>query len=191
MNEQSIIPAGPVRRVVTGHDANNRSVFLRDEQVEPITPALLAGAAIHWLYGADELPDLPVSEPLPTPTMFYPPPGGCSFGLLTVPPDHEMPETGFDVGEALAELERDLPGMASYVDPSHPGMHRTATIDAVIVLGGSLTLELDDGAKVELSPGDTVIQNGTRHRWTNSGSTPATMAYFLYAVQKDALGPEQ
>ena len=34
---------------------------------------------------------------------------------------------------------------------------------------GTVTLELDDGAMVTLGPGDTVVQNGTRHRWSNAG----------------------
>jgi quercetin dioxygenase-like cupin family protein len=31
------------------------------------------------------------------------------------------------------------------------------------VLEGEVWLELDDGAEVRLRPGDTVVQNGTRH----------------------------
>ena len=33
-------------------------------------------------------------------------------------------------------------------------------------------LELDDGAEVICTPGDTVVQNGTRHRWRNPGDGP-------------------
>lgn len=51
------------------------------------------------------------------------------------------------MGAALAEFEEKLPGMAEH-------------------------LEFDDDATVSLSPGDTYVQNGTRHRWSNPGTVP-------------------
>ena len=58
-------------------------------------------------------------------------------------------------------------------------MHTTATIDYGVVLSGEATLELDDGAKVVLRTGDTYVQNGTRHRWSNTGAVPAVLAVVL------------
>jgi mannose-6-phosphate isomerase-like protein (cupin superfamily) len=80
---------------------------------------------------------------------------------------------------AVTDLEGTLPGMLRYMDPSDPGMHTTDTIDFEVVLDGTVILELDDGAEVILSPGDTVVQNGTRHRWRNDGDTPARLAVFI------------
>jgi quercetin dioxygenase-like cupin family protein len=65
------------------------------------------------------------------------------------------------------------------MDPSDPGMHATDTIDFEVVLEGTVVLELDDGAEVTLNAGDTVVQNGTRHRWKNPGDKPARMALFI------------
>ena len=65
------------------------------------------------------------------------------------------------------------------MDPSDPGMHTTDTIDFEVVLEGTIVLELDDGAEVTLHPGDTVVQNGTRHRWKNPGDKPARLALFM------------
>jgi quercetin dioxygenase-like cupin family protein len=42
-----------------------------------------------------------------------------------------------------------------------------------------VTLELDDGATVHLRPGDTVVQNGTRHAWRNEGTETARLAVFI------------
>ena len=81
--------------------------------------------------------------------------------------------------EALFDLETKLPGLVQYMDASDPGMHTTNTIDFEVVLDGTVVLELDDGAQVTLNPGDTVVQNGTRHRWTNPGDTPARLAVFI------------
>jgi hypothetical protein len=48
-------------------------------------------------------------------------------------------------------------------------------------------LELDDGAEVTLHPGDTVVQNGTRHRWRNLGDTPARLALFICGASHAAV----
>ena len=52
-------------------------------------------------------------------------------------------------------------------------MHRTATLDYDVVLEGTIGLELDNGIEVMLHAGDIVVQNGTRHRWHNRGTTIA------------------
>ena len=66
-------------------------------------------------------------------------------------------------------------------------MHTTDTIDFEVVLEGTVVLELDDGAEVTLRPGDTVVQNGTRHRWRNGGDTPARFAYVICGASHAAV----
>ena len=41
------------------------------------------------------------------------------------------------------------------------------------------------GATVHLHPGDTVVQNGTRHRWSNPGEVPVVIAVFLIGAHHD------
>jgi mannose-6-phosphate isomerase-like protein (cupin superfamily) len=111
---------------------------------------------------------------------YFPPPEGFRFGFFTIPPDDGLgAPPDLDVVAALAEFERKLPGMTKYLEPDEPGMHTTASIDYGVVLSGHVTLELDDGAKVTLHPGDSYIQNGTRHRWSNAGDVPAVIALSL------------
>ena len=69
-------------------------------------------------------------------------------------------------------------------DGDEPGMHRTDTTDFGVVLSGNLALQLDDGAEVSLSPGDVLIENGTRHRWRVVGDVPATLASFIIGAQR-------
>ena len=63
-------------------------------------------------------------------------------------------------------------------------MHTTDTIDFEVVLSGEVILELDDGAQTVLRPGDTVVPNGTRHRWDNRGAEPAVVALFLIGAHR-------
>ena len=64
-------------------------------------------------------------------------------------------------------------------------MHTTDTVDLDLVLSGEMDLELDDGAEVHLRPGDSVVQNGTRHAWRNrDASEPCTMLSILVGARR-------
>lgn len=175
-----------VRRVVTGHDADGKAVFVNDEKVPPVRPTLLPGSEFHRLWGGDETPRFPDDGSMPEHTSYFPPVGGFRFGFFTLPPDEGRGvPADLDVAAALAELEQLLPGLAQHMEPDEPGMHTTATIDFEVVLSGEVTLELDDGATVQLRAGDTVVQNGTRHRWSNPGTEPAVLAVFISGAHHD------
>jgi len=173
-----------VRRVVTAHDTNNKAVFASDQQVDPVTVALLPGAEFHRLWGADKTPAFPDDGTQPAGSTYFPPVGGFRFGFFSLPPaGTQMPE-GVDVEQAIAALEAALPGMLSHMEPDDPGMHTTDTIDFEVVISGEVVLELDDGVEKVLGPGDTVVQNGTRHRWQNRGAEPAVIAVFIVGAHR-------
>jgi mannose-6-phosphate isomerase-like protein (cupin superfamily) len=175
--------------VVTGHDAAGKAVFVGDEQVAPVTLALMPGSEFHLLWGADSTLTFPDDGSRPSGPRYFPPVGGCRFGFFTVAPDAGAgAPADLDLGAALTEFDEKLPGMAEYLDLAEPGMHTTATIDFGIVLSGQATLELDDGAKVVLNPGDTYVQNGTRHRWSNTGAVPAVLGVAIVGANHHNVG---
>ncbi|HEV8064173.1 MAG TPA: cupin domain-containing protein [Acidimicrobiales bacterium] len=178
-----------IRRLVTGHDSQGKAVFVSDEAVPPITVSLVPGMEFHRLWGSDSPAHFPDDGASPEAVSYFPPLGGFRFGLFTIPPDQGrgVPE-GLDVEAALAEFQERLPGLAEFLEPGEPGMHTTATIDYGIVVSGQATLELDDGVKVALEAGDTYIQNGTRHRWSNTGAVPAVVAIALLGASHDKIG---
>src|SRR4051812_30203842 len=177
-----------VRRVVTGHDANGKAVFVSDEKMAPAAPKLMPGSEFHRLWGGDEAPKFPDDGSMPEHSTYFPPVGGFRFGMFTIPPAGGGAPAGLDVEAGLAELNELLPGMLQYMEPDDPGMHTTDTIDFEVVLSGQVTLELDDGATVTLNPGDTVVQNGTRHRWSNPSDVAATLAVFICGAHHDRVG---
>src|SRR4029077_19860960 len=74
------------RRVVTGQNADGKSVFVSDEEVDPVTLALLPGYEFHRIWAADEAPTLPTDgQQAPAPA-YFPPASGYRFGFFTVPP---------------------------------------------------------------------------------------------------------
>jgi mannose-6-phosphate isomerase-like protein (cupin superfamily) len=179
-----------VRRVVTGHDAAGKAVFVSDEEVAPFVPAFSPNSSFHMLWRFDEPPHFPDDGSQPPPSTYFPRVGGFRFNFFTLPPDGDnvVPD-GVDLGDALAEFRTELPGMLDVIEPENPGMHTTSTLDIEVVLSGTPVLELDDGAKVTLGVGDTVVQNGTRHRWSNPGREPATLAVVLVGAHHDSVAP--
>ena len=72
--------------------------------------------------------------------------------------------------------------------PGYRGdMHRTETLDYVIVISGRLEMELD-GEVVSLKQGDVVVMRGTNHRWSNNGSATARVAIILTGAKPIGLG---
>jgi uncharacterized cupin superfamily protein len=54
-------------------------------------------------------------------------------------------------------------------------MQKCATLDLCMVIEGSVTLVLDT-AEVRLQAGDTVVQRGTRHAWSNQANEACLLA---------------
>ena len=82
---------------------------------------------------------------------------------------------GRDTGEAL-ELAPEL-AEAMSADGAD-GMHATMSVDMSVVMSGTVGLTLTDGSKVVLSAGDTIIQYGLGHAWSNPGDEPAVVGWF-------------
>jgi quercetin dioxygenase-like cupin family protein len=52
------------------------------------------------------------------------------------------------------------------------------------VLSGELTMELDGGEEKTFRAGDTIIQNGTNHRWRNDGDETAVFIVFMVGTNR-------
>ena len=130
-----------VRRIVTGHDAAGRAVFTADDSAVP-----------HAYPGQD--------------AAFV-----KIWTTATVPADNNDETDGREREMAL----HGQGGSAIRVVDMAPGMvspiHRTGTIDYIILLTGRHELELDDGATTLVEAGDIVVQRGTIHRWRNPSAT--------------------
>jgi len=174
-----------IKRVVTAVDADGRSVFQEDAPVEPVAPEALPGTRFWRIWGTEGTITAPARVPAGSQGItFFPGQGGTRFGVLTMQPQPrnaaaaELSDAQTMASRAEA-LEEPLPGLLGHMETDQPGMHTTQTVDYDIVLAGTLTLELDDGAEVELPAGSCIVQNGTRHAWHNYGREPATLAYVI------------
>jgi mannose-6-phosphate isomerase-like protein (cupin superfamily) len=175
-----------VRRVVTGQDATGKSQFVSDEHVEPITLTRIPGLKFYLLWSADETPKLPSDGTLSAQNHYFPPAGGFRWLICTLPPESVSVLETHDIEALRGEATDKLPGMMDVLEDDHPGMHTTDTIDVGIILSGQVTLELDDEATVTLGPGDTFVQNGTRHAWHNHGDVPVVISFSLIGAHRTA-----
>ena len=78
--------------------------------------------------------------------------------------------------------------IADYPPSNIPRMHRTETIDYIIVLDGKIDMELDEGRMVTLNKGDVMIQRGTYHAWINRYEENCRMAFVLIDAEPLGIG---
>ena len=164
------------RRVVTGVDQSGKSVFVSDTEVDG---TFVAGSGTMYdVWGVDGAFEAPNDGGTPSYTTFFPPSVGFRYVVATFPPD-----TSGEDAPPPQDVDALLPGAGEFLEADNPGMHTTQTVDIGVVLSGELWLELDDGAEVQIGPGDIVVQNGTRHAWRNKSDQPCTVAYALVGAQ--------
>ena len=176
-----------MRRVVTGQTDAGKSVFVSDDQIEPIRLSLMPGLEFTRVWGGDETASLPdrrhdLLRRMPS---SRPSAATASRSSRSRPRGRRRcPRISTVDGVARREVDAKLPGMLEHNELENPGMHTTDTVDLDLVLSGEMDLELDDGAEVHLRPGDCVVQNGTRHAWRNRSSEPCTMLSILVGARR-------
>ena len=167
----------PTRRIVTGHDADGRSVFLSDGPAPAVQViAAFGGQAVTELWRTDGAPasNAGSDDPAGSERSLAPSPLGTKFRVVEYPPDAvrfagARREAGFsEIGgrDAMVEYAR------------HPGMHKTATVDYAIVLTGEIWAVMDHGETL-MKPGDVLVQRGTSHAWSNRTDQPCRVAFVL------------
>ena len=70
---------------------------------------------------------------------------------------------------------------------NQPHMHRTETIDYVIVIDGEIEMDMDQST-VKLKAGDIMVQRGTNHAWVNRSDAPARLAFVLIDAKPLGIG---
>ena len=164
------------RRIVTGHNAAGRSVIKIDDR----GAHGLANLSELWVTDATPADNRREIDATDRPVSLTPPDGGTVFRTFRVSP--ESAAAGLDPEQRAALVRERFAAMNAadaLVDTSrHPGMHKTRTVDYIILLSGRVTLLLDDD-EVDLEPFDVVVQRGTNHAWINRGDEPAQLIAVL------------
>ncbi|HEV2495701.1 MAG TPA: cupin domain-containing protein [Terriglobia bacterium] len=181
------LKAPEIHCVVTGRNKAGKSVIVSNAPAKPVTVALFPGYQFYRLWGSDSAPALPADGTPTSQSGWFPPKNGFRFGFFTLPPATSTKVEPIATPAALEETRQKLPGMLDVLEPDHPGMHTTDSVDFDVVVFGEVVMELDDGAEVVLKAGDCVIQNGTRHAWHNRSSDNCVIAFSLVGAERKGL----
>jgi quercetin dioxygenase-like cupin family protein len=173
-----------IRRVVTGHSGDGKSVVASDTKLDGIRLDLLPGFELCKLWGADQPPTYPDDGSSLEYHDWFPPLGGFRFIHGTLLPETSAASGDIDEEAAKDAMEKEAPGLAATFEPDSPGMHTSDTVDLLYVVSGEVVLELDDGAEVELKAGDTLVQSGTRHAWRNRSNEPCRIIAVLIGAHR-------
>lgn len=168
------------RRVVTGHDKNGKAICISDGYAtnilqKPSRP----GVTLTNLWQTDTTPAEydGAEETVDGPFILHPPHHGTVFRVIEFEPEDPEVIKTLDGKTAFSEMG----ASANIVEGArHPFMHRTESVDYAVVLRGEIYMLMDEEEDdVLLKAGDTVVQRGTNHAWSNRGTETCLMAFVL------------
>lgn len=167
----------PVRRIVCADDENGKSKAIHDGlSPEVRTDPARPGFSSTRIWVTDRAPARikGVREAVHLPHTLEPPAGGSVCRIVSFPPDDTFKGGAREVRAFFRAMGS--PGASTHGAHSpHPYMQRTRTLDFCLVLEGEITLLLDT-TEVHLKAGDSVVQRGTNHAWSNRSNRPCTVA---------------
>ena len=139
-----------VRRIITGHDEDGKAIVKIDE------------ICSHFREGR---------------------PGGMVCNVWTTDSSPANNSKQDDAGQREGKFTMVENGTVFRILEFRPGLqervHRTDTIDYIVVMKGEIDMELETGEEVHLKAGDVMVQRGTNHSWVNRGTEVAKLAFVL------------
>ena len=144
-----------IRRIVTSNDARGKAVVGIDQVVEAKPGIMDKNVSNAFIWQSNSMPcEVAGPDPASGKIALTPGPGGSIFRVLELPPGC----------------------------PAH--MHKTETLDYVIMLEGECDMVLDDGAEVHMNQGDVMVQRATYHGWANRSSKPCKIVFVLMDAKR-------
>ena len=171
---------GRVNRRIVVVDENDKSKAIADGpspdvRTDPARPGFVSTRM--WVTDRTPVPLKGLRESLHMPHTLEPPAGGSVCRMVTFPPDasYRGKVGAREVRAYFAAMGS--PGASTYAPSApHPYMQKTRTLDFALIIEGEITLVLDT-EEVHLKAGDTVVQRGTNHAWSNRSDKPCTIAF--------------
>jgi len=170
-----------IRRVVTGHNAQGRAVFIADGPAPAVFDRGPGATAVTELWETRATPASNAGNDDPTvggQQRLPPPKNGSKFRVVEYPPDSQRVAALRGDHSSHHANARSEGYVRDTANKRHPGFHKTDTIDYAIVLSGEIYALMDEG-ELLLKAGDVLIQRGTNHAWSNRTEEPCCVAFVL------------
>lgn len=172
-------PLPPFRRIITTNSPEGRSRILSDGPSPHVLPVGVQRGLTELWATDGSTPVLAAEDGADRPIQLEPPAGGLVFRYLQLGP-RTIASVDPETAERAAAAAFAKMGAAHLrVDTRrHPSMHKSNTVDCIVLLNGMVTLILDDEETV-LRPYDVVIQRATNHAWVNLADEPCLLLCLL------------
>jgi hypothetical protein len=168
-----------IRRIVVVDEGDRSKVIADgpspDVRIDPARPGFSCSRI--WVTDRTPIKLKGTRESLHLPHTLVPPAGGSTCYVVTFPPDasYRGKVGSKEVADFFAAMG--APQASTYLPNAvHPYMQKTRTLDFCLVLEGEITLVLDL-QEVHLKAGDTVVQRGANHAWSNRSDRPCVVAF--------------
>ena len=167
-----------MRRIITGHNQHGKSIITLDGPPARSIGEDVGGLFEVWNTDGSDIISTDEIDRADEDILLSPPSGGTKFRYFQINPlpkgvpDAMMQEIAADAFEKIGAAHHRVD------TKKHPAMHKTETIDYIILLQGEVTLILDE-EEIDLKPFDVVVQRGTNHAWVNNGDEPALLIAVL------------
>ena len=202
------MPRG-IRRVVTGHNAAGRSIFIKDAAAPHVYNRGPGSAVVTELWETRAMPadNRGDGEVTDHPFRLAPPKHGTVFRIIEYPPDKQRlaaleqqrasADDGSGHGAALASEASGQRGNSIVRAPDtrpEPGSSARAAFDRgsprhpgfhktssvdYAIVLSGEIYALMDEGEVLLKAGDVLVQRGTNRAWSNRTDAPAYLAFVL------------
>ncbi len=181
----TVAPGPAIRRfrvVVTGHDAEGRSILVSDRASPHVMPIMdQPNFAVTDFWKTFSIPcdngPATAGDPCSLPIQVAPPAGGSVFRVVQFPPDKDWAAKAAAMGGSVP-IDETAKSASKGGEVRHAHMHRTRSLDYAIVLSGEIWAIMDVG-ETKLVAGDMLVQRGTNHAWANRSSEPCIVAFAL------------
>ena len=167
-----------MRRIITGHNKHGKSIITMDGPPARSIGEDVGGLFELWNTDGNDVNSSDDIDRADEDIILSPPDGVTKFRYFQINPLPEgVPEEMMQ--EIAADAFEKIGAAHHRIDTSkHPAMHKTDTVDYIILLKGDVTLILDE-EEIDLKPFDVVVQRGTNHAWVNNGNDPALLIAVL------------
>ena len=166
-----------IKRYVTGHNADGKAIVTYDDHAPNAVPLKGwpgAGVTEIWVTGEMPVDNMGKDDQSLRPLQHDPTPNGTIFRVVEIPPESgskiDTEETFRQLGSGNKPTSED--------QEKHPTMHKTNSIDYLVVISGEMWMVMEEG-EVLLKAGDCIVQRGTNHAWANRSGRPCRMLFVL------------
>jgi hypothetical protein len=157
----------PVRVVISGVGDDGKSRIVFDEPGSSTYPSPMNVATALW--ETTRFPLGPGTGYPPSADRYLPAPGGMRIFSTAFIPDKVWQRDTAAVAEWLRSS-----GLSEDAEAGYSAFHQTATLDIVTVISGEIYCVMEDGETL-LRQGDTLIQPGVIHAWSNRSDDVAVI----------------